>query len=84
MGAFDFAKELAQHGGSEMKHKLADVKLRQAVAVEEEGRLDEAEMLFIEAGKAREAVRMYSHRGAFGDALRVAEQHLKGKCVIVV
>ena len=79
--AFDFAKELVSNAGSDMKHKLAEVKLKQAIGLEEENRFEEAETLFLEAGKGKEAVLMYLHSGAYGDALRVAEEHVKGKNV---
>ncbi|RWS19258.1 intraflagellar transport protein 172-like protein, partial [Leptotrombidium deliense] len=74
--AFEFARGLVSNSGLEMKHKMNEVNLKHALWLEDEGRFDEAEKLFVEAGKAKEAVLMYIHSGSFTDALRVAENHV--------
>ena len=42
----------------------------------EENNLDEAEKWYIEANAADEAIKMYDDRAMYGDAIRVAEQHM--------
>ncbi|RWS06825.1 Wimple/ift172-like protein [Dinothrombium tinctorium] len=74
--SFVFARNLVLNSGLDMKHKLNEVNLKYALWLEDEGRFEEAEALFIESGKAKEAVLMYIHNGSFSDALRVAEEHV--------
>uniref|UniRef100_T1KB24 Uncharacterized protein n=2 Tax=Tetranychus urticae TaxID=32264 RepID=T1KB24_TETUR len=80
--AFEFAISLVTNAGPEMKHKLTDVRLKYALWLEDEGRYDEAEALFLAANKPREAVLMYLHAKSFSDALRVAEQYVKDENVV--
>ncbi|XP_029847708.3 intraflagellar transport protein 172 homolog [Ixodes scapularis] len=70
--AFDFAFELAQ---ASAKHKLADVHLKYAMFLEDEGKFHEAEQQFIKANKPKEAVLMYVHNQDWESARRVAEAH---------
>lgn len=48
--------------------------MKYAVWLENEGLFNEAEAIYIEANKPKEAVVMYLHRNKFDDAIRVAEQ----------
>src|SRR5699024_2490873 len=72
--SYDFALSLILASGSELKHKLVDVRLKYALWLETEGHYNEAEAMFIEANKPKEAVVMYLHANAFDEALRVAEE----------
>lgn len=74
---FDFALSLVSNAGSELKFKVNEIKYKNALFFEDEGRLSDAEVLFLESGKVKEAVRMYVRAKSFPDALRVADQHLK-------
>ena len=80
--SFDFAHELVQAAGPDLKHKAIEVKLKEAIYLEDEGRLEEAENIFIEAGKPKEAVVMYLKAVCFTEALKVAEEHLKDESVV--
>ena len=80
--AFEFANKLVINTGPEMKHKIHEVKLKNALWLESEGRFEEAEMLFIETNKSKEAVLMYLHNQDFEKALKVAESHVKDESVI--
>ena len=73
---FDFALSLILASGNELKHKLVDVRLKYATWLEREGRLNEAEQMYFDAQKPKEAVGMYLHAKAFDDALRVAESFI--------
>jgi len=64
--AFDLANSAA-------KQKLPDVHLKKAMALEDDERLKEAEEEFIKAGKAEEAIHMYTHQRDWASAMRVAE-----------
>lgn len=70
-GAFAQAFELTRAG---MKQKLPEVHLKYAMFLEDEGRFQEAETEFINAGKAKEAIDMYVHNQDWESAMRVAEQ----------
>lgn len=48
--------------------------MKYAVWLENEGLFNEAEAIYVEANKPKEAVVMYLHRNQFDDAIRVAEQ----------
>jgi intraflagellar transport protein 172 len=74
-GAFEFAFELAKFAD---KDKLADVNLKHAMFLEDEGNFKEAEAAFIRAGKPREAILMHIHNQDWDTALRVAETHDPG------
>lgn len=52
---FDFAFELARTG---MKSKMPDIHYKYAMALEDDGKFQEAEDNFIKAGKPKEAVLM--------------------------
>lgn len=79
--AYEFAKDLISNSGPDLKHKMNEVKLKYALWLEDEGRFAEAETMFVEANKAKEAVLMYLHNGNFEDALRVAENSADEECV---
>ncbi|XP_071451009.1 intraflagellar transport protein 172 homolog [Hetaerina americana] len=68
---FDFAFDLARIA---MKDKEPEVHFKCAMAMEDEGKLKEAEEHFIKAGKPREAVLMYLHGHDWENAKRVAER----------
>lgn len=70
--AFDFAFDLAHIG---MKNKLPDIYYKQAMYLEDEGKLAEAEAGFIKATRPKEAVLMYMHNKDWESALRIAEAH---------
>ncbi|XP_043931402.1 intraflagellar transport protein 172 homolog isoform X2 [Protopterus annectens] len=70
--SFDFAFELARLA---MKHKMADIHLKHAMFLEDEGKFQEAEGEFIKAGKPKEAVLMYVHNQDWDAAQQVAEAH---------
>ena len=71
-GAFDFALELARYTDSS---KEAEVHLKRAMTLEDEGNFKDAENAFILARKPREAILMYIHDENWADALSVAERH---------
>ncbi|KAJ6223282.1 hypothetical protein RDWZM_001827 [Blomia tropicalis] len=73
---YDFALALIIAGGPELRHKLVDVRVKYALWLETEGKYHEAESMFIEANKPKEAVLMYLHAYQFDEALRVAETSL--------
>lgn len=62
--AFDIAKKNS-------KHKIPDVYLKKALAMENQGRYKEAEENFILAGKLDEAVTMYCDLQDFANAMRI-------------
>jgi intraflagellar transport protein 172 len=69
-GQFDFALELCRASG-----KPADgVHLKLAMALEDEGKFEEAEQEFISADKPKEAIMMYVHTSDYKSALRIAYQ----------
>ncbi|XP_054716571.1 intraflagellar transport protein 172 homolog [Uloborus diversus] len=72
--AFDFAFELAR---TAMKHKMPDIHLKYAMFLEDNGKLREAEVEFIQAHRPKEAVLMYVHNQDWESAQRVAEAHDK-------
>lgn len=59
---FDFAFELSKLG---LKSQLPQVHCRYAMALEDDGKFQEAEDEFVKAGKPKEAVLMYELRGLF-------------------
>ena len=70
-GDFDEAFKMAnQHA----KHKIRDVHLKFAFKLEDEKRYKQAEVEFVKAGKANEAISMYENIGDFHSALAVASQ----------
>uniref|UniRef100_A0A7S0YIK8 Intraflagellar transport protein n=1 Tax=Polytomella parva TaxID=51329 RepID=A0A7S0YIK8_9CHLO len=71
-GAFAQAFDLARSG---LKSKLPEAHLKYAMFLEDEGRFAEAEVEFVAADKAKEAVDMYIHNQDWAAALRVAEQN---------
>jgi hypothetical protein len=80
--AFEFAKELIANSGNDLKHKMNEVRLKYALWLEDENRFADAEAMFVEANKPKEAVLMYLHNGNFEDALRVAEEFVRDEdCV---
>ena len=79
---FEFAKELISNSGNDLKHKMTEVKLKYAVWLEDENRLSEAEVMFCEANRPKEAVLMYLHNNDFEDALRVAEESVRDEEIV--
>jgi intraflagellar transport protein 172 len=69
---FDFAFSIAKVA---LKEKVADIHLKKALHLEDEGKFREAEESFTAAGKPKEAVLMYVHQQVWDDAQRVAELH---------
>ncbi|GBF87714.1 intraflagellar transport protein [Raphidocelis subcapitata] len=72
--AFDHALQLAQARAA-APHRLAEVRLKRAMFLEDSRRFADAEGEFVAAGKPREAVDMYTHARDWEAALRVAEEH---------
>uniref|UniRef100_A0A668A2T2 Intraflagellar transport protein 172 homolog n=1 Tax=Myripristis murdjan TaxID=586833 RepID=A0A668A2T2_9TELE len=70
--SFDFAFELARLS---CKQKIPEIHLKNAMYLEDEGKIAEAEVEFIKAGKPKEAVLMYVHNQDWTSAQRVAESH---------
>lgn len=71
---FDFALLLAKQIGD---NKLNEISLKWATKLEEEAKYSDAERLYLESGKPREAVLMYLHLGEFENAIRIAEKEVK-------
>lgn len=71
---FEFARSLAKQIG---ENKLNEINLKWATKLEEEGKYLEAERLYLECGKPREAVLMYLHLEQFENAIRIAEKEVK-------
>lgn len=69
---FQHAFELAQHSA---KHKLPDIHLKKALALEDDEQFKLAEDEFIQAKKPKEAIDMYIHQRNWVDAMRVAEAY---------
>lgn len=80
--AFEWTLKLVNAAGNELKHKINDVKYKYAQWLAEEQRYDEAETLFVETSKAKDAVIMYVQSKNFPDAIRVAEQFIKSENVL--
>lgn len=62
---------------------MIDVQLKYAGWLENENLFNEAETMYVEAGKPKEAVIMYLHHNNFDDALRVAEQYVQQEDEVV-
>jgi len=69
---FTHAFELATHSA---KHKLPDIHLKKALALEDDEQFKQAEDEFIKAVKPKEAIDMYIHQRDWVSAMRVAENH---------
>merc|ERR1719181_504699 len=69
---FQHAFELATHSA---KHKLPDIHLKKALALEDDEQFKLAEEEFIQAGKPKEAIDMYIHQRDWTSAMKVAENH---------
>ena len=69
---FEFAFELAKLAA---KDKMNDIHCKYAMALEDEGKFQEAEIQFIKAKKPKEAVLMYVHNQDWESAQKVAEEH---------
>merc|ERR1719454_1490963 len=67
---FQHAFELANHSA---KHKLPDIHLKKALALEDDEQFKLAEEEFIKASKPKEAIDMYVHQRDWVSAMRVAE-----------
>ncbi|OTF75067.1 Wimple/ift172-like protein, partial [Euroglyphus maynei] len=79
---FEFALSLIRNS-SDLKHKLIDVQLKYAGWLENENLFNEAETMYVEAGKPKEAVVMYLHHNNFDDALRVATEYVQQEDEVV-
>jgi intraflagellar transport protein 172 len=71
-GVFEFAFELCRFGNA---LRLPEIKYRYAMSLEDEGKYMEAEAIFIECGKTREAILMHIHNEDWDRALFIAEKH---------
>ncbi|XP_075225811.1 intraflagellar transport protein Oseg2 [Lycorma delicatula] len=69
---FEFAFDLAKSG---MKNKMPDIHYKYAMALEDDGKFQQAEDEFVKALKPKEAVLMYIHNQDWANAERVAELH---------
>jgi len=69
---FQHAFELATHSA---KHKLPDIHLKKALALEDDEQFKLAEEEFIKASKPKEAIDMYVHQRDWVSAMRVAEAY---------
>eukprot|EP00746_Dinoflagellata_sp_MGD_P167287 gnl/MRDRNA2_/MRDRNA2_97790_c0_seq1.p1 gnl/MRDRNA2_/MRDRNA2_97790_c0~~gnl/MRDRNA2_/MRDRNA2_97790_c0_seq1.p1 ORF type:complete len:1756 (-),score=421.22 gnl/MRDRNA2_/MRDRNA2_97790_c0_seq1:252-5519(-) len=69
---FQHAFELANHSA---KHKLPDIHLKKALALEDDEQFKLAEEEFIKAGKPKEAIDMFVHQRDWVSAMRVAEAY---------
>lgn len=69
---FAHAFELANHSA---KHKLPDIHLKKALALEDDEQFKQAEEEFIKAKKPKEAIDMYVHQRDWVSAMRVAENY---------
>jgi len=69
---FQHAFELATHSA---RHKLPDIHLKKALALEDDEQFKLAEEEFIKACKPKEAIDMYIHQRDWVSAMRVAEAH---------
>ncbi|XP_065171784.1 intraflagellar transport protein 172 homolog [Atheta coriaria] len=68
---YDFAFQLCKN----LPSKKIDVHYNYAMALEDDGKFNEAETEFILAGKPKEAVLMYTHANDWQSAIRIAETH---------
>lgn len=71
-GQFDFAMDICRLTGKSQDQ----IHFKMALALEDEGKFEEAEQEFILANKPKEAILMHTHNGDWRNALRVAEAHL--------
>merc|ERR1719460_3058516 len=69
---FHQAFELAEHTAP---HKLPEVHLKKALALEDDERYKEAAEEFIKAQKPKEAIDMYIHQRDWQSAMAIAEKH---------
>merc|ERR1719460_2618457 len=69
---FHQAFELAEHTAP---HKLPEVHLKKALALEDDERYKEAAEEFIKANKPKEAIDMYIHQKDWQSAMSIAEKH---------
>lgn len=69
---FPHAMELASHSA---KHKLPDIHLKKALALEDDEQFKLAEDEFIKANKPKEAIDMYVHQRDWVSAMRIAENY---------
>eukprot|EP00916_Digyalum_oweni_P007652 GHVL01012886.1.p1 GENE.GHVL01012886.1~~GHVL01012886.1.p1 ORF type:complete len:1133 (-),score=240.96 GHVL01012886.1:417-3815(-) len=68
----EHAQQLAEHSAPQ---KMSAVHLKKALIAEDEERFKDAEDEFILAGRAKEALDMYTHQRNWACATRVAEKH---------
>ncbi|XP_056632969.1 intraflagellar transport protein 172 homolog [Diorhabda sublineata] len=68
---FDFAFQLCKN----LPDKVKEVHLKHAMALEDDGKYNEAESEFISAGKPKEAILMYVHAQNWMNALKIAEKY---------
>lgn len=70
-GHFSFALELC----SVTSRNAADVHLKMAMSLEDEGKFDEAEREFLLANRPKEAIMMHTHNRDWDSAVRIAEKN---------
>jgi intraflagellar transport protein 172 len=69
---FQHAFELAN---SSAKHKIPEIHLKKALALEDDEQYKLAEEEFLKAGKPKEAIDMYVHQRDWASAMRIAEAY---------
>ena len=80
--SFAFAHDLVTAAGPDLKFKMNEIKFKNALHLEKEGRLQEAEQMFLQASRAKEAVLMYVQANSFPDAIRVTEAHISDESAL--
>ena len=75
---FEFAFELAKLAA---KDKMNDIHCKYAMALEDEGKFQEAEIQFIKAKKPKEAVLMYVHNQDWESAQKVGSYSKKMRLI---
>ncbi|XP_059491021.1 intraflagellar transport protein 172 homolog [Neocloeon triangulifer] len=68
---FEFAFDLSRQA---QPAKMSDIHYKYALALEDDGKFQDAEEHFIKSGKPKEAVHMYVHGQNFEKALKIAEE----------
>ncbi|CAB3377061.1 Hypothetical predicted protein [Cloeon dipterum] len=69
---FDFAFDLSRQA---QPSKMSEIHYKYALALEDDGKFQDAEEHFIKSGKPKEAIHMYVHGQNFDKALKIAEEH---------
>lgn len=71
-GQFEFALQLSQATGRSQD----EIYLKWAIALEDEGKFEDAEKKFLLANKPKEAIMMHTHTGDWASAIKIAETHI--------